>query len=257
MTSLLLSIHLGLFLASPAPPARVKLLRVIRIPMVSLLLSSTLYGVSACSAQSGNFLTNPVLETFRKLDQLDPDENVENQSNKAILFVPIQRISNDLNNCRDLLCELRSKAISDGGVEQSLLAMKSTLESSEYQDIYFKKIFNRYSDNIFYSNSDQANLYLGGGSLPNSRQTQQYMLRNDILTGVQNTREDIQELIEKGVNAQSLADAIDDIDASISSLEEYIGLCDPQDVELAKKILQSDRGVVIDLEGSRSAVSIE
>lgn len=190
---------------------------------------------------SDNILTSPVLETLRKIDQADPDENIGNESNKAILFVPILKISEELNQCKSLLNELSTIKDVQPLAVRLLKDIKDVLDSSEFQDKIFKKIFNRYSDNIFYSNSDQANLYLGGGSLPDSRQTQQYMLRNDVLTGIQNVRDDVYGLLTNGLDEQSLEDALDDVNSCLSSLEEYMSLCDPQDVALAMKILRSKR----------------
>ena len=190
---------------------------------------------------SENFLTSPVLKTIRKIDQVDPDENIENESNKAILFVPILKISDELNRCRDILTDMRSMKVDQPRSLRLLNDIKNIFDSPQFQDKTFKKIFNRYSDNIFYINSDQANLYLGGGSLPDSRQTQQYMLRNDVLTGIQNIRDDVLELLTNGLDEQSLEDALDDVADCLSSLKEYTNLCDPDDVALARKILESKR----------------
>ena len=55
--------------------------------------------------------------------------------------------------------------------------------------IQFKKAFNAFADNIYYSDPDRANLYLGGGAVPQSTQTLAYLLRNDVLTNVEDMRE--------------------------------------------------------------------
>lgn len=55
--------------------------------------------------------------------------------------------------------------------------------------IQFKKAFNAFADNIYYSDPDRANLYLGGGAVPQSTQTLAYLLRNDVLTNTEDMRE--------------------------------------------------------------------
>ncbi len=58
-----------------------------------------------------------------------------------------------------------------------------------FDKIRFKKAFNAFADNIYYSDPDRANLYLGGGAVPQSTQTLAYLLRNDVLTNVEDMRE--------------------------------------------------------------------
>lgn len=52
------------------------------------------------------------------------------------------------------------------------------LQNGNYEKIAFKKIFNAYSDNIYYSDPDRANAYLGGGATPKNEQSIAYLLRN-------------------------------------------------------------------------------
>ena len=51
----------------------------------------------------------------------------------------------------------------------------------------FKRIFNAYADNIYYSSgSEEANAYLLGGATPSTRQTTQYLLRNEVRSRMAN-----------------------------------------------------------------------
>merc|ERR1712039_687207 len=54
--------------------------------------------------------------------------------------------------------------------------------SAPFTTLEFKKVFNAYSDNIYYSSSSaEANVYLLGGATPSTSQTTQYLLRNEAL----------------------------------------------------------------------------
>lgn len=189
---------------------------------------------------SNNILASPVLETFRKIDQLEDDESLAASSNKALLYVPIIDIYQNLESCKAAI--LSAKSGTDTTTAKSSLQIAlSILQQESFQPVKFKKIFNRYSDNIFYTDTNRANVYLAGGALPDSRQTQQYLLRNDILTGVENTKGDLQVLLEGNpLDEQNLLDALDDIQSCLISLNEYVKLSDPADVALAKKISASN-----------------
>jgi hypothetical protein len=100
-----------------------------------------------------NFLTNPVLETLRKADQLDVDDN--GGKNKALFLIPILRMREDLQSVQSLLketIEQREKAMA------SLTSAKELIGMDEFKTPVLKKIFNRYADNIYYSDPKQANL---------------------------------------------------------------------------------------------------
>jgi hypothetical protein len=60
------------------------------------------------------------------------------------------------------------------------LEARSILSDSKYDKVSFKKIFNAYGDNIYYSDPDRANVYLGGGAMPRSEQSLAYLLRKSI-----------------------------------------------------------------------------
>ena len=64
-------------------------------------------------------------------------------------------------------------------------ALIKLLSTGAFETIEFKRIFNQFSDNIYYSSdTTEANAYLLGGATPSSSQTQQYLLRNEALCGV-------------------------------------------------------------------------
>jgi len=71
------------------------------------------------------------------------------------------------------------------------------LSQSLFDRISFKKAFNAFADNIYYSDPDQANLYLGGGAIPKTSQSIAYLVRNDVLTGVEDMRAEVQYLLKE------------------------------------------------------------
>lgn len=65
-------------------------------------------------------------------------------------------------------------------------ALIDLLTTGPFQTVEFKRVFNQFSDNIYYaSDTAEANVYLLGGATPSSLQTSQYLLRNEALKQVQ------------------------------------------------------------------------
>lgn len=191
--------------------------------------------------QTENFLTNPVLEAYRKMDQLEADETTGLSSQKALLLYPIIEISKEIENIKDKLQYIQTETNNDK-IITTLTDIQSVLAPTKYNDKEFKKIFNRYSDNIFYTDSRRANVYLGGGAIPDSDQTNKYLYRNVALTSIQNLKQDIDTLItEKQWNdKQAIIDTIDDIREGLDAFKSYFSLVDPEDVKLALDIYQSN-----------------
>ena len=209
--------------------------------------------------QTESFLTNPVLEAIRKIDQLDPDTE-EQFANKVISLIPIMEINKDVEEVTQLI---RTHQTSD------LSKAFDILSNNKFDTIRFKKTFNRYSDNIFYTDSRQANLYLNGGAIPSSQQTQQYLYRNSILTSINDIKQDLDILINNNNNNnnnnkdgnsntnsninnnkdsnnnnnnnpsfdQIILDSIDDCKDALDSLQNYFELADPNDVKVARQIV--------------------
>ena len=86
-------------------------------------------------------------------------------------LVPIVQMQSVLVRSRD--------AVADRKQWPALITLLST---GQFETIEFKRIFNQFSDNIYYaSDTTEANVYLLGGATPSSGQTQQYLLRNEAL----------------------------------------------------------------------------
>lgn len=72
------------------------------------------------------------------------------------------------------------------------------LQTQDFQKKDIKRVFNAYSDNIYYlPDSDRENKYLQGGATPSSRQTLQYLLRNDVIDNVEALTAEIAYLIRE------------------------------------------------------------
>ena len=198
-----------------------------------------------------NFLTNPVLEALRKADQLEEDLPTGHAATtKTFLLLPIVELGSDLDAVASCLQGAQQTAPG-----QCLADSAELLRQPRFSTKGMKSAFNKYSDNIFYSDSRQANLYLGGGTLPDSRQTQQYLLRNSVMSGVEFVRGDVEGLAEaqaKGASssasasasasssfAQDVTDALSDLDEARAALGKYFALADPDDLAKARAVSAS------------------
>lgn len=193
--------------------------------------------------ETENFLTNPVLEAIRKMDQLENDESIALESQKAILLYPIVEISKEIEYIKTKLISIKFyKNDNDEKVIQNTLnEVQNILQSNKYKSVDFKKIFNRYSDNIFYQDPRRANLYLGGGAIPDSSMTTKYLYRNVALTSIEDLKDDINTIIKenKWNDKITIDDTIDDINIIIDALDNYFKLCDPNDNKMALEIYTS------------------
>jgi len=180
---------------------------------------------------SESLLTNRFLESIRKFDQLDPDTEAKN-TKSAYLLLPIVEIYQDIEKIKTYI---------ENSKEDRSYLDKATaiINNQKYGKTALKKLFNRYSDNIFYNDPRRANLYLAGGAMPSTRQTQQYLVRNEILTTLVNIKEDI-EFLKLDLNDQQLADSIDDCREAIEAMKQYLNLADPEDVREATAILKGN-----------------
>ena len=199
---------------------------------VPSVLGLLIPSVSDISGQS--FLTSPILEAMRKADQVEQDEALGNEATKALLLVPIVEISRDLERVSACLTAPKASNVAQAGriLQQPQLSSVKML----------KKAFNRYSDNIFYEDARQANVYLGGGTTPNTLQTQQYLYRNAVLSSLANLRQDVSELealseSELQTRAEDLSDAVSDLGEVKTALSSYLKLADPEALSTATAIV--------------------
>ena len=144
------------------------------------------------------------------------------------LLVPILKIEQDLAKVKNLVYEKTPTAWKEA------LAI---LQADRFEKITFKKTFNKYGDNIYYSDPDRANLYLGGGAAPKTEQSMAYLLRNDILTNVENLRAELEYLLKSGDS--EVEDLFKYTTIVNDAMAKYLTIVPPSELEEARRLLSS------------------
>jgi len=109
------------------------------------------------------------------------------------------------------------------------------MQQKKYEKIPFKKAFNAYGDNIYYSDPDRANVYLGGGATPKTEQSLAYLLRNDVLTNVENLRAELEYLMKSG--EKETEDLYKFADIATNAMKKYLAIVPPGELEQAKALM--------------------
>jgi hypothetical protein len=149
--------------------------------------STVFLGAATATTDSSLFrgqplLTNPLLEQVRIWNQAQADNiryggelergdaaNRGQVSAYPQLLVPILRMARDVDR---LVASLESSSSSSSLPASVKVLSRPRLDDAEmvallaqpvYDTIEFKRIFNAFADNIYYSDPDRANLYLAGG----------------------------------------------------------------------------------------------
>jgi hypothetical protein len=115
--------------------------------------------------ESNSLLTNRVLEQIRIWEQEEANQlqyggelargDAGNQGKVSAypsLLVPILELDQQLQEMQRALVKRENYA--------TVLAL---LQQPQYETVALKRAFNDFADNIYYSDPDRANLYLGGG----------------------------------------------------------------------------------------------
>jgi hypothetical protein len=189
-----------------------------------------------------NPLTNPILEQIRIWEQAEADNikyggelEMGDAGNKGkvaaypSLLVPIVKIDQELVQVKDLVHDTDN-------VKDSWSTALSILQQPTYDKIAFKKTFNKYGDNIYYADPDRANLYLGGGATPKTEQSLAYLLRNDVLTNVENLRAELEYLLKNGKITET-EDLYQYADVATSAMKKYLAIVPPNELAEARKAL--------------------
>ena len=194
-----------------------------------------------------NPLTNPVLEQIRIWEQAEADQikykgelEMGDAGNKGQvgayprLLVPILKINQEL-------VEVKTLVHATDNAKEAWSKALSILKQPTYDKITFKKTFNKYGDNIYYSDPDRANAYLGGGATPKVEQSLAYLLRNDILTNVENLRAELEYLLKTGETETE--DLYSYSDIAVSAMEKYLAIVPPNELSEAQRMLDSGEKV--------------
>jgi hypothetical protein len=213
----------------------------------SIISASILATASPAAAQAKddifkpNPLTNGVLEQLRIWEQSEVDDlryggelapgdagNKGKVDAYPRLLVPILEMAKELESVANLV---RNPA--------SLSAAQKLLKQSKYDKVAFKRTFNAFADNIYYADPDRANAYLGGGATPKNEQSLAYLLRNDILTNVENLQVEIDYLLQHP--EEDTADMYEYSRIATSAMMKYLVLVPPAELEKAKELIATDR----------------
>ena len=191
-----------------------------------------------------NPLTNPLLEQIRIWEQNEADNikyggelapgSPKGREAYAKLLVPILSVQRDLDVVNDLIHE------KDKGA--ALAKADAILNKEQFQKKPFKKMFNAFADNIYYSDPDRANAYLGGGAVPKNEQSIAYLLRNEILTNVEALQAEVTYLIKEQKKIESgetkgpleTEDLYEYARTSSVSMKKYLDLVPPAELDLGR-----------------------
>ena len=205
-----------------------------------------------------NPLTNPVLEKIRIWNQDEADNIVyggelASGSSKPDgldvyvgLLQPILGVERDLSEVDALLSKSKGGYGGGGGGEGGgyaplLAEIDVVLSKSKFDKLEFKRSFNAFADNIYYSDPDRANLYLGGGAMPKASQSIAYLLRNEILTDVEDMRAEVRYLAGEVGKGGAVGGGIIDLDemyrlseSANVGMRKYLDLVPPRELAAAR-----------------------
>ena len=198
-----------------------------------------------------NPLLNPVLEQLRIWEQVDKDNmkyggelEAGDAGNKGkvdaypTLLVPILKIDQELNEINTLVHSGDNNNNSNKPSKDAMSKALTILQSPTYDKITFKKTFNKYGDNIYYSDPDRANAYLGGGATPKNEQSIAYLLRNDILTNMENLRAELEFLIKTPEEENESVEDLYTYTAIVTSaMKKYLAIVPPNELKEAQAAL--------------------
>lgn len=201
-----------------------------------------------------NPLTNPILEQIRIWEQAEAD-NIKyggelergDAGNKGKvdaypkLLLPILQISYELEQVSQLIRSSEKMGRSSSlttTTESPLVDAITILKQPKYEKIQFKRIFNAYADNIYYSDPDRANLYLAGGALPKTEQSLAYLLRNEILTSIENLQAELDYIVYKNPSSDR-EDLLQYASDAVSGMEQYLQIVPPNELLQAKRLFEN------------------
>lgn len=79
-------------------------------------------------------------------------------------------------------------------------------------------------------------MYLGGGATPKTEQSLAYLLRNDVLTNIENLRAELEYLLKNGETTET-NDLFQYADVATSAMKKYLAIVPPNELAEAKKAL--------------------
>ena len=115
------------------------------------------------------------------------------------------------------------------------------LERAPFETVALKRIFNAYADNIYYvSDSPEANAYLLGGATPSSKQTTQYLLRNEILKWLGEIKDEIRYQRSIALEKRETDVAIEYMQNTLKAFDDYLKLAPAEEARVALEAVYGD-----------------
>ena len=209
-------------------------------------------------------LTNSVLEQIRIWEQAEADNlkyggelergNAGNKGQTSAypqLLVPILVMAQELDTISQIVAVGNKEK--PGEASRYYAELKHILDQPKYNKIEFKRVFNAFADNIYYSDPDRANLYLAGGgacrcccccgfvisqhtATPKTEQSLAYLLRNEILTNIENMRAEI-DYLSRNLDDNDEEDLRLLATATAAAMQRYLAVVPPRELEQARALM--------------------
>ncbi len=192
----------------------------------------------------------PILMIQRDLVQIDELSHLEDgkgleEANKLLSKpyfekIGFKRTFNAFGKKNDVLLSFRRKKLYHH-IKYSIRALIWICAHTYYAHHIFQSINQSSADNIYYSDPDRANAYLGGGAVPKNEQSIAYLLRNDVLTNVENLQAEVAYMIKekKAGNPLETEDLYLYTKACNEGMVKYLELVPPGEMKIAAELLAS------------------
>ena len=142
-------------------------------------------------------------------------------------LVPILQMQITLQKCQHLLADPSNWA-----------SLVTVLTTGPFETVEFKRTFNAFSDNIYYSSgSEEANAYMLGGATPSSRQTTQYLLRNEALKQLGEVVDELRYQLRQPSESRESDLVLESMDKLLSSFDDYLSLVPASQLSQAQSVL--------------------
>jgi len=144
----------------------------------------------------------------------------------GVALIPILQMRQTLKTLSPSLETFDSGAWSD---------IRRQVSSGTFRTVEFKRVFNAFSDNIYYtSETAEANAYLLGGATPSTTQTTQYLQRNEALRQIGELRDEIDYQIGLPSQQRETDVAQEAMAAAIKAFDDYLKLAPPDQLKTAR-----------------------
>jgi len=178
--------------------------------------------------------------------------------NKVIALVPILQLREEISNVKKELESINQILLSDSISKSTVTSIlekwkyiSTILNKEKYNIKPLKLLFNSYADNIVVT-VEQAKAGGEGTGMPSLLQTNQYLIRNSIITHLSDLRDDINSFdasdsttdkqvdkVVRDLRENRLAeDALSDCMAVLDDFAQYVALADLDDYEQAMHALR-------------------